>query len=89
MFELIPECRIYFSRRNSTWPDCIFLSLLSHEKAGNNILLQSRALAAVQHARVTLAGGGGQTLLPVKRRLRRSVRGAQGKQLCQQLGARG
>lgn len=29
VFELIPECRIYFSPRSSTWPDCIFLSLSS------------------------------------------------------------
>lgn len=50
MFELIPECRIYFSRRNSTWLDCIFLSLLSHRKIGNNILLMISALSVMQCA---------------------------------------
>lgn len=45
VFELIPECRIYFSRRSSTWPDRIFLALLGHGKIGNNILLMLSALS--------------------------------------------
>lgn len=57
MFELIPECRIYFSPRNSTWLDCIFLCLLSQQKVGNNLLLVSTAGSARQclHASVTPA----------------------------------
>lgn len=43
MFELLPECRIYFPWRNSTWQDCIFLSLLSHRKIGNAILFDDHS----------------------------------------------
>lgn len=80
MFELIPECRIYFSRRNCTWLGCIFLSLLRQRKIGSNNLLGSSALsnAALPACKCeSCSGGGRKTLLPVKRRLLRSVRGVQ------------
>lgn len=69
VFELIPECRIYFSPRSSTWPDCIFLSL--SPQPWEDWKQYSSDAQCAQPACVCgcCSGGGGQTLLPVRRRL--------------------